>query len=603
MLVIVTPRRKRRSNDDGLKVLQTDCPPVDGAPNSSPIIRSDGSHDLAVVNESCAPAFPGVAVNILHRHGTCDAFVPFRSDLSMTTSDDPDDFAPVDEIDAASTGAAADSSDLDESLKKLPRLQRYALLSSAGEEHIQERLVAEISQLCPGLTQTALWLSTQNSGIGLELAAELDRLAVERDQPALRSLSDCVRLLCLPLPCSTNLFDDYRRIGKALIAGFRKVLRDIDDDLRSQLEEFAFAWAALPACSDLVSKHASAATSAARLGPIMAEYRLMAANVALRRRLKEEEERRRQADAETLSANELPQPAPGTVVPEHSVIVARLSEQQMKNYKIREILGPLKGVVNEALPLVLTPPLHAVRSALLFEFPYATEAIDFALADLVGRITVRLGPVLFLGEPGGGKSRFARRLGELLGVSVWRTDASRADSSAFGGTDRRWNSAEPCHPLLAVAQGGTANPFVLVDEIDKSPTRNDSGRLWDCLLGFLELETSARYPDPALQTNLDLSHISYIATANSLDPLPFPIRDRFRVVHFPKPTSADLEALLPAIISDLAKERSLDLSWFPALDGFELTVAARSWRGGSVRRLRRIIEAILREREASATRN
>ncbi|KQT09029.1 AAA family ATPase [Bradyrhizobium sp. Leaf396] len=275
----------------------------------------------------------------------------------------------------------------------------------------------------------------------------------------------------------------------------------------------------------------------------------------------------------------------------------------MKNGKLKDILGPLKGVINVALPLVKAPPLQEVRNALLFEFPYAGEVIDFALADLVGRTTVRLRPLLLCGDAGGGKSRFGRRLGELLGVSVWRTDASRCDGAVFGGTDRRWYSAEPCHPFLAVAQGKIANPLILIDELEKAASRNDYGRLWDCLLGFLEPETSVRYPDPALQTNLDLSHVSYIATANSLGPLPSPIRDRFRVVTFPKPTAAHLDALLPAMIADLARERGIDERWVRPLDGPEHLAVARGWRGGSVRRLRRIVEAILQHRETETTRH
>jgi ATP-dependent Lon protease len=190
-----------------------------------------------------------------------------------------------------------------------------------------------------------------------------------------------------------------------------------------------------------------------------------------------------------------------------------------------------------------------------------------------------------------------------LGVSVWREDASRSDGAVFGGTDRRWYSAEPCHAFLAIAQGKIANPLVLIDEIEKAGTRSDYGRLWDCLLGFLEPETNARYPDPALQTNLDLSQVSYVATANSLDPLPSPIRDRFRVARFHKPTADDLDALLPAVIADLARERGLDQSWVPPLDGLERCAVAQHWRGGSVRRLRRVVEAILRERDINAPRN
>src|SRR3979411_1049601 len=79
---------------------------------------------------------------------------------------------------------------------------------------------------------------------------------------------------------------------------------------------------------------------------------------------------------------------------------------------------------------------------------------------------------------------------------------------------------------------------------------------------------------------------------NSLDPLPSPIRDRFRTVTFPKPSADDLDALLPAVIADLVKERGLDHIWVPPLDGVERAAVALNWRGGSVRRLRRIVEAI-----------
>ena len=75
------------------------------------------------------------------------------------------------------------------------------------------------------------------------------------------------------------------------------------------------------------------------------------------------------------------------------------------------------------------------------------------------------------------------------------------------------------------------------------------------------------------------------------------------MIQFPKPSADDLDAILPAVIADLARERGLDESWVPPLDGTEHAAVARNWRGGSVRRLRRIVEAILRERDLRATRN
>jgi ATP-dependent Lon protease len=523
----------------------------------------------------------------------------------MTTTDDADDIdLPAAADDAASTGAAADSSDWNERLKDLPRLLRYAMLITDSADHIEQRLIAEIEELCPQLPHNAAWAAALGVDAGLVLAAELDHRAVTQSQPNLRSVADCVRLLCLPTPRDRTYFEDHRRVGKALVQAFHAASRHVEEELCCDLEQFVFGWAALPACTDLMPRGASAARNACFLGNRMAEHRVAAAAIAARRKVKEEEERRKkEAQEEAAERSEQAPDAAAEAIPDHHLVVARLSSEEMRNVKLKDIIGPLRSVINTALPLVQVPPLYEVRSTLLFEFPYALDVIDFALADLVGRLTVKLRPLLLLGDPGGGKSRFARRLGEVLGLSVWRTDSSRSDGAAFAGTDRRWHSAEPCHPFLAVAQGKTANPLVLLDEIEKAATRNDYGRLWDCLLGFLESETNARYPDPALQTNLDLSQVTFIATANSLDPLPSPIRDRFRVVRFPKPTAGDLDALLPAVIADLAKERGLDTSWVPPLDGAEHTAVARNWRGGSVRRLRRVVEAILRERDLRATRN
>jgi ATP-dependent Lon protease len=122
-------------------------------------------------------------------------------------SDDADDLdLPAAECDAVSTGAAADSADWDERLKGLPRLLRYAMLVSDNASHIEPRLIAEIDELCPNLPLNAAWAAAPNVDTGLTLAAELDRCAVTQNEPNLRSLADCVRLLCLPVPRDATTF-------------------------------------------------------------------------------------------------------------------------------------------------------------------------------------------------------------------------------------------------------------------------------------------------------------------------------------------------------------------------------------------------------------
>lgn len=526
-------------------------------------------------------------------------------------SADNDDIVGIDlptEDDLASTGAAADSAEFDEKLKGLPRILRYAFLSNRYESiFVRERLIAEIAELAPGLPLTLAWAEEHSPDIGILLATELDHLAVTKDQPDLRGLADCVRLLSLPLPTPSANDNDHRRVAKAMIYALRQVPSGGggDLDLAAEIEAISFGWAALPFVTDPLSRsrYTSVVAEAQALGRQMAHWRVEAAEAKFRKKLDKEKKTREEATVGVVDKAGTQGTSEGTAIPADHVVVCRLAEAEMKSPKAKEIIGPFKAVINTPLPLVLAPPLHEVRATLLFEFPYAEHVIDFALAELIGRRTVRIRPLLLCGDAGGGKSRFARRLGETLGVGVWRTDASRSDGAVFGGTDKRWYSAEPCHPFLAVAQAKHANPMVLLDELEKAGTRSDYGRLWDCLLGFLEPETSIRYSDPALQTSINLGHVSYVATANSIDPLPSPLRDRFRIVTFPKPGPEHMDALLAPVIADLAAERGLDSRWIEPLTGLERDIVAAHWRGGSVRRLRRIVEIVLRAREKSTVRN
>ena len=102
---------------------------------------------------------------------------------------------------------------------------------------------------------------------------------------------------------------------------------------------------------------------------------------------------------------------------------------------------------------------------------------------------------------------------------------------------------------------------------------------------------------------MDISPVSWIATANSLSGIPQALLDRARTVHMPSPTKADLPALARSIAADVRAERGVDLAWMPDLDGDEIELAARAWTKPSLRQLRRIVETILAGRDALATMN
>ncbi|MHC2582588.1 hypothetical protein ACVI1J_005237 [Bradyrhizobium diazoefficiens] len=94
----------------------------------------------------------------------------------MSANDDDDNSDHLDlptAEDAASTGAAADSADWDERLKGLPRLLRYAMLIVDGADHVEERLIAEVEELCPQLSHNLAWAKGRSLEGAMALAAEL----------------------------------------------------------------------------------------------------------------------------------------------------------------------------------------------------------------------------------------------------------------------------------------------------------------------------------------------------------------------------------------------------------------------------------------------
>lgn len=298
-----------------------------------------------------------------------------------------------------------------------------------------------------------------------------------------------------------------------------------------------------------------------------------------------------------------PNSTPDTINPSLLVCSIQIDTLKLKDRRTIESVTSHRHVIDVPVPLVPTPDLAKVRRALVTEFPYATEAVDLILNDLVGRPVAKFEPSLLFGAPGSGKSRFSRRLAATLGISLIRTDASRSDGNVFGGTDRRWSSAEPCHPFLAISRTRIANPIMLIDEVEKAAVRTDYGRLWDCILSFLEVETSRCYPDPALQVEVDVSAISYLFTANDLDNLPHALRDRVRVIEFPEPKAEHLDALLKPVFDDYLRQRNIDPVWAPPLSQMERDAIAERWNGGSVRKLNRLMIGVMRARERSVVRH
>jgi ATP-dependent Lon protease len=276
-----------------------------------------------------------------------------------------------------------------------------------------------------------------------------------------------------------------------------------------------------------------------------------------------------------------------------------------KAAKIKTEHAAFSEMLDHHLPLALARDIADVRRTLLSEYPHAAVAVDLLLRDLREGEPVRLKPVILCGPPGNGKSRLVRRLGDLLSIGVYRFDGgSSADGVGFGGTPRGWSESTPSVPARAVQQFRLANPICMVDEIEKASQNPRSGGLWSALLAHLDHETSARFRDASLDAELDLSWVSHIATANSIEPLSAPLKDRYRIVKVPAPRLVDLPVLATNVMRNLAAEAGEE-GFMQALANDELDVIAKAWQptGFSIRKLQKIVGATVEARNAGAIRH
>ncbi len=288
--------------------------------------------------------------------------------------------------------------------------------------------------------------------------------------------------------------------------------------------------------------------------------------------------------------------------------VKKEAEKELQRLEMTPNSSPNYGIIHSYIEWILDLPwgtyskdkldLKRARK-ILDEDHYGLEKVKKRIVEYLAVLKLKKdmkAPILcFYGPPGVGKTSLGKSIARALNREFERFSLGGIrDEAEIRGHRRTYIGALPGRILRSMKKAGKGNPVIMLDEIDKvgSDFRGDPT---SALLEVLDPEQNDSFTDNYLELEYDLSRVMFIATANSLDTIPAPLRDRMEIINISGYTQEEkIEIAKKYLLPKQILENGLDKSQIKISEAGIDRIIDEYTRESGVRNLERQLASVCR---------